>query len=193
MEFRGQLLKNLLRVLTPEGIAELTTSSSERKKVDLSLLLRSDLEGADYQEVMESYQSGGENEFIEEDQDHEAKILPFEEDSGPKVEEVPLQVGQRVAHLLNEYSHVFAELDKKVLGPKRFPKIKGRGGRKQTSELILEQKEKLHASYSKIKSMEVLSLYEMTKKNEVKKTKDEAKDDFSFSSQLGVLINKKQD
>lgn len=188
MEFRGQLVKNLLRVLTPEEIAELTTSSSEKKKVDLSILLRSDLKGDDYNEVMENHQDTSSEE---DDESQEAKILPFEE--GETVEKTFVyQVGQRVAHLLSEYSKVFEELDKKVLGPKRFPKRKSSSGRKQTSELILEQKEKLHASYSKIKSMEVLSLYNSTKKNEVRKTKGDAKEDFSYSSQLGVLVNKKQ-
>lgn len=189
MEFRGQLVKHLLRVITPEEIAELTTSSSEKKKVDLSILLKSDLEGKDYNKVMEEYQDDpGEDE---EESLTEAKILPFDEDA-PAKEKVVYQVGMRVAHLLSEYSKVFAELDKKVLGPKRFPKRKSHFGKKQTSELILEQKEKLHASYSKIKSMEVLSLYAATKKNEVRKKSPETKEDFSFSSQLGVLINKKQ-
>jgi hypothetical protein len=189
MEFRGHLVKNLLRVLTPEEIAELTTSSSERKKVDLSLLLRSDLDGADYNEIMEKYQDKSSDDSPKESE--EAKILPFDSSEEP-VETIVYQAGERVLHLLSEYSKVFAELDKKVLGPKRFPKRKGSSGKKQTSALILEQKEKLHASYSKIKSMEVLSLYQDTKKNEVRKREKDAKEDFSFSSQLGVLINKKQ-
>lgn len=189
MEFRGQLVKNLLRVLTPEEIAELTTSSSERKKVDLSLLLRSDLDGADYNEVMDNLQDSPSDD--DSGSPEEAKILPFDSEQ-EEVEKVTFQTGQRVLHLLSEYSKVFSELDKKVLGPKRFPKRKGSYGKKQTSELILEQKEKLHASYSKIKSMEVLSLYQNTKKNEVRKREKDSKEDFSFSSQLGVLVNKKQ-
>lgn len=188
MEFRGQLVKNLLRVLTPEEIAELTTSSSEKKKVSLSLLIESDLKGEDYLEVMETYQ--GPEEEKEKGELTEAKIIPFEEEKGEDEVTFDFQAGQRVHSLLQEYGKVFAELDKKVVGAKRFPKKKGYSGRKQTSELILEQKKKLHDSYSKIKSQEVLSLYQETNSNEVmKKSKDE---DFSYSSKLGVLINKKQ-
>lgn len=188
MEFRVQLVKNLLRILTPEEIAELTTSSSERKKVSLSILMESDLSGENYIDVMESHQDG------DEDKDksglEEAKILAFEEDSPEEETPFVFQVGQRVHSLLEEYGKVFAELDKKVLGPKRFPKKKGYSGKKQTSELILEQKKKLHDSYSKIKSQEVLSLYQETNATEIQKRSND--DDFSYSSKLGVLINKKQ-
>ncbi len=187
MEFRGQLVKNLLRILTPEEIAELTTSSSERKKVDLSLLIQSDLGGENYQEVMERLQSSSESQ---EEEEGEAKILPFEGEEASEEVKFTFQAGQRVHALMEEYGKVFAELDKKVLGPKRFPKKKSFSGKKQTSELILEQKKKLHDSYSKIKSLEVLSLYQETNATEVhKKTSEE---DFSYSSKLGVLINKKQ-
>lgn len=188
MEFRGQLVKNLLRILTPEEIAELTTSSSEKKKVNLSLLIQSDLNGENYIEVMETYQNPDDGN--DEKELGEAKILPFGEEEVEEEVSFVFQVGQRVNSLIEEYGKVFAELDKKVVGAKRFPKKRSFSGKKQTSELILEQKKKLHESYSKIKSQEVLSLYQETNSNEVqKRTKDE---DFSYSSKLGVLINKKQ-
>lgn len=189
MEFRGQLVKNLLRVLTPEEIAELTTSSSEKKKVSLSLLMQSDLNGENYLEVMETFQSPDEELRGKKDLS-EARILPFDSEHAEEDVSFTFQAGQRVHALLEEYGKVFAELDKKVLGQKRFPKKKSYTGKKQTSELILEQKKKLHDSYSKIKSQEVLSLYQETSATEVqKRSKDE---EFSYSSKLGVLINKKQ-
>lgn len=187
MEFRGQLIKNLLRILTPEEIAELTTSSSEKKKVSLSLLIQSDLEGEDYEEVMEKYQKVGESK---EEELSEAKILPFDTEGVEEGVAFTFQTGQRVHSLIQEYGKVFAELDKKVLGNKRFPKKNSFSGKKQTSELILEQKKKLHASYSRIKSQEILSLYRETNSTEIQKSKSE--EDFSYSSKLGVLINKKQ-
>lgn len=188
MEFRGQIIKNLLRVLTPEEISELTSSSSEKKKVGLSLLLSSDLKGEDYQKIMDSMQV--EETKVSNQSTSEAKILPFDEEEREE-QLLVLQTGQRVAALMLEYGKVFKELDKKVLGPKRFPKIKSRGNRQQTSTLILEQKKKLYESYSKIKSKEILNLYRVNKDVDLVK-KNGSEDDLSFSSKLGVLINKKQ-
>lgn len=192
MEFKGQLIRNLLRILTPEEIADLTTSSSGMKKVSLSLVLESDLHGENYKEVMERLQIEEEEEEAEDSSDGKAKILPFNQTGEETAEDViSYQAGQRVHALIMEYSKVFQELDKKVLGPKRFPRRSSSSGKKQTSMLILEQKAKLHNSYAKIKSKEVMSLYQQSSNADVRKKKDE-EEDFSFSSNLGLLINKKQ-
>ena len=186
MEFKGQIIQNLFRILTPEEISELTTSFSGKKKVSLSLLVQADMKGLNYEDVIEKEQTG-------EEEEHKAKILPFDEETESKELEEPLilQVGQRVLKLLHEYEKVFKELDKKVLGQKRFSKKRSSTGRKQTSTLILEQKKKLHNSYSKIKSMEVLTLYKDTSNVDIEQQK-RSKEEFSSSSKLGVLVNKKQ-
>ncbi len=194
MEFKGELIRNLLRILTPEEIAELTISSSGKKKVNLSLIIETAMQGEDYKVVMEREQE----ESVEEGELGEAKILEFESDSTSEESTISYQAGQRVHALLQQYGQVFAEMDKKVMGPKRFPKRKSAANRQPTSALIIEQKKKLHDSYAKIKSMEVLSLYHESKavdvpKRNVNKSKDKKEEkDFSFSSRLGVLINKKQ-
>lgn len=189
MEFRGQLIRNLLRILTPEEIADLTTSSSGMKKVSLSLVLESDLIGKNYREVIEELQK---EEAEEEDtEDGKAKILPFENEPEEEAPAFHIQAGQRVHSLIQEYNKVFKELDKKILGPKRFPKRSTSGNRKQTSMLILEQKAKLHSSYAKIKSKEVMSLYQKSSSAEVRKKSDD-ENDFSISSNQGLLVNKKQ-
>ena len=190
MEFKGQIIKNLFRILTPEEISQLTTSFSGKKKVNLSLLVKADMDGLDYEDVIEREQ-GGEEPKIE---NGKAKILAFDGESsiGPEDEAcLVFQVGQRVSKLMQEYAKVFAALDKKVLGQKRFAKKKSLSGRKQTSTLILEQKKKLHKSYSKIKTMEVLSLYKYTSNVDIEQQK-RSKEEFSSSTQLGVLVDKKQ-
>ncbi|MCR9206011.1 MAG: hypothetical protein NXH75_15620 [Halobacteriovoraceae bacterium] len=186
MEFKGQLIRNLLRILTPEEIADLTTSSSGMKKVSLSLVLESDLIGKNYRDVIQELQ-----EEEEPEDDGKAKILPFDEEVENEIKPISIQAGQRVHALIQEYNKVFKELDKKVLGPKRFPKRSSSGNRKQTSVLILEQKAKLHSSYAKIKSKEVMSLYQQSSNTEVRKSSEDEKD-FSISSNQGLLINKKQ-
>ena len=55
--------------------------------------------------------------------------------------------------------------------------------------LILEEKAKLKKSYTKIKSKEILQLYLDESKVHVKKNLEE--DDFSFSTDEGLLVNKK--
>lgn len=189
MEFKGELIRTLLRVLTPEEIGDLTISSTGKKKVDLSLIIESSMSGLDYKKVMEKKQE--ESEESDDESLGEAKILAFDEKADEVVEPISFQAGQRVHALMEQYGKVFAEMDKKVMGPKRFPKRKSAANRQPTSALIIEQKKKLHASYSKIKSMEVLSLYNENKSVDIPHNKGK-EEDFSFSSRLGVLINKKQ-
>ena len=188
MEFKGQLVRKLLRILTPEEIADWTISSTGKKKVGLSLLLESNLNGEDYNEIMEKNQVD-EDVSMSPKEIGEAKILPFDEEASED-ESFTFQVGKRVHALLGQYGKVFLEMDKKVLGPKRFPKRKGTAKQQPTSSLIIEQKKKLHASYSKIKSMEVMSLYKDSIAAEINPNQEE--DDFSFSAREGVLVNKKQ-
>ncbi len=187
MEFKGHIIQQLFRILTPEEISQLTTSFSGVKKVSLSLLVKADMDGLNFEEVIEREQ----NE--DEKGDADAKILPFEDTEEVSAEEAVLvfQVGPRVSELLIEYSKVFAELDKKILGQKRFPVRRSASGKKQTSTLILEQKKKLHKSYSKIKSAEVMTLYKDTSNVDIEQQK-RSKEEFNSSSKLGVLINKKQ-
>lgn len=177
------IIRSLFRILTPEEISDLTTSTNSRKKVGLSLLLEKDLKGDSYKELFEA-------EETDEEETNEAKILPLNGDEvNESAEKVIYQVGEKTNLLLIEYSKVFQELDKKVLGPKRFPKRKSSSNKKQASVLILEQKEKLHASFCKIKSQEVYRLYKSSASVELSKSGNE---EDTYSLQSGVLVNKRQ-
>jgi|GEM_PF-631738 len=189
MEFKRQLIKDLLRILTPEEISELTTSYGGKKKVSLSLLTEADLVGNSFEKVMEKAQ----DEEISETEGDEgkAKILPFDGVHQELEESFSAQVGPRVIKLMAEYDKAFKKMDQTVLGPKRFAKRKGNGQKQQTSTLILEQKKKLFKSYSKIKSMEVLTLYKTTGSVTIELDKSKREEN-AYSDSKGVLVNKKQ-
>jgi len=192
MEFQGHLVRNLLRILTPEEIDDLTMSSSGMRKVSLDEVLQSDLEGKNYEEVIRDLQED-ERIRMEEKQntDGKAKVLPLSSESKENEDElkVKFNTGERVKNLLKSYEEIFKELDNKVLGLKRFPKRSRASNKKQSSVLILEEKAKLKKSYTKIKSKEILQLYLDESKVHVKKNLEE--DDFSFSTDEGLLVNKK--
>jgi len=196
MEFKGHLIMSLLRILTPEEISKLTTSHSGQKKVPLSLLLTTDVDGGSYKEVIEDKKKEASDAEAEG-----AKILKFDENAAdigaekgealPEIEHFHFQSGQRVHKLLEAYGRTFLKMDKNIFGQKRFPKKIGSATSKQASTMIIEEKKKLYNSYSKIKRMEVLSLYKDTSDVDIQSQKRN-KDELSHNSSLGVLINKKQ-
>ncbi len=196
MEFKGHLIMSLLRILTPEEISKLTTSHSGQKKVPLSLLLSADVGGKNYKDVIVDKKRENE-EAIE---GTGAKILKFDENLENAVElnleDVPkerfvFQSGQRVDKLLEAYSRTFQKMNKNIFGQKRFPKKVSSANTKQASTMIIEEKKKLYNSYSKIKKMEVLSLYKNTSDVDIQSQKRN-KEDLGHNSSLGVLVNKRQ-
>ena len=199
MKLKGHLIMSLLRILTPEEISKLTTSHSGQKKVPLSILLCADRDGNNYKDIIEDQKAKAKAESEGETEGKGgAKILKFGdseevaavEETSPK-ESFTFQSGPRVERLMNEYSKVFEKMNKSIFGQKRFPKKKGSHNTKQASTLIIEEKKKLYDSYSKIKKMEVLSLYKDTSSIDIENQKRN-KDDIGHNTSIGVLINKKQ-
>lgn len=198
MEFKGHIIMSLLRILTPEEISRLTTSHSGQKKVPLSMILTADVDGKNYRDIIEESRRSSEDSAEKEEG---AKILKFDENPAeavelslndiPKQEKFFFQSGQRVLKLLEAYVKTFEKMNKNIFGQKRFPKKTGSANVKQASTMIIEEKRKLYNSYSKIKRMEVLSLYKNTSDVDIHSQKRN-KEDLGHSSSLGVLINKKQ-
>ncbi len=201
MEFKGHLIMSLLRILTPEEISKLTTSHSGQKKIPLSLLLSADVDGLNYKSVIEKKKREYEDKVEADAAGKGAKILKFDEnlenavelsrEEAPRQERFTFQSGQRVERLLLAYSKTFEKMNKNIFGQKRFPKKASSANNKQASTMIIEEKRKLYNSYSKIKKMEVLSLYKNTSDVDIQSQKRN-KEDLGHNSSLGVLINKKQ-
>jgi hypothetical protein len=185
MEFKGEILGYLLRIITPVVIAELSTASSGKTKKSLSQIMTK------YDEMDEPGSSEGSSEA-------EAKVLPFGEALADEIDEsLTYQCGQRVHGLFQEFSKLCLEMESQVLGASRLPKKKI-SNCVNSSDQLIEQKKKFENSYALIKSQEVLSLYKtVSKVNVIKEEKTlektKAKDkDFLSDREKGILINKKQ-
>src|SRR5690606_24785131 len=137
----SSLMMNLLRILTPEEINELTTTSEGNKRVPLTHLMFHKM-GLETSEVIETSSL--------------AKILPFtyaekEQDDESVDQDEQIEVGtseelvQEIVCLEQETSLATEE----VSGQGRLP----------TSVFILHEKKRLEASVHKMRSKELLKNY----------------------------------
>ena len=163
------LIRNLLRVLTPDEMGELTAQGNVTAKDALTDLLHGHNQG---QEI--SYGPAG-----------MAKVLEFPDLMSPdiSVEEASDEIitGEKVHQFINQF-----------ITKVRFESHKVHPGATpvETSTFILNEKERFKAVYSRLKGKEVLDLYA---KNSVVDLEQERKNrrDLSKNSSTGVLVNKK--
>lgn len=177
---------NLMRILTPEEINDLTTTYYSEKRVSLTALLDENFLGIKVEE--ESSEEADENEG-------KAKILPFNQklENQEAVEEEILKgqyrVGKQVLLLFNKLYGISADSFDGMKVDQVDVKIEK--GKKGTSLFILDQKEKLDSSQRKLKTKEVMGTYAKVASVDIQ-TEKEHKDDMSWSSHSGLLVNKKQ-
>jgi hypothetical protein len=164
------LLNSILRVLTPEEINELTTTSTGENRVSLTDIINQRLDGVGH--------DFSDNETM-------AKILPFKranEQEEDVEEAVEVQAGDRC----NEFIERFLER-RKVSDTA----LDSKGELVETSSFIFKEKERFAYSQAKLKQKEVLGLYKQNAAVDVDQVRA-LKDDLSQSAQSGVLVNKKQ-
>ncbi len=168
---KNLLLGHLLRILTPDELNELTTTSKGRNLVSLTKMLTSDLD----------------------DEKSGAKILPFKrkeeseeshesEDAGEALA-ITIECGAKCKSILDDHVKRITILDRAY--SKNCPV------NQETSSFIISEKTRFKENYNKIKSKEVLSLYEKNASFDIQREKNQ-KEDISSSSNVGVLVNKKQ-
>ena len=161
----ASLLNDLMRILTPEEISELTSTSSGNSRIELTDLLN-------------SFEDG---EVINDIEEYSAKILPFKK-SDKIEEEITYQAGPKVIEYINHFYH------KKSLGDTS----KSSDGKSvETSTFIIKEKERFQYVQAKLKKKEVMSLYMKNANVDIEQEKT-LKDDMAKSSRSGVLVNKKQ-
>ncbi len=181
------LFRKLLRIITVAEINDLVTLSSGRKRVSLTEIVNREMEGKPYEFLHDGESDNGKG--------NKAKILPFDFDISAfkKRREKPttleLKCGARCQQLLVHWSYKFAEMDKNLLMAKRLPKRKEVIGQKQMSTFILEEKKKIKDSFSKLKKIEVMKLYDKTASINLEVEKASEDDE---PTESGVLINRKQ-
>jgi hypothetical protein len=184
---RKFLIMNLMRILTPEEINDLTTTYYGEKRVSLTALLDEDFLGI----------SPEENSDTEEVEENKAKILPFNKDAEvPVPQDSPAEVikgqhkvGQNVLKLFNKLYGISEDSFDGMRTEQVDVKIEK--SRKGTSLFILDQKEKLESSQKKLKTKEVMGTYAKVASMDIQ-TEKEHKDDLAWSSHSGLLVNKKQ-
>jgi hypothetical protein len=162
------LLGDILRIITPEEISELTATSSGSSRLELT-------------DMLDQFEDGEKFDFTN---DEGAKILPFKK--GGEVEEeeqlAPVQAGPQVHEYFQHY------IEKMKIGD-TSKDVKG--NTVETSVFILKEKERFKYVQSKLKQKEVMGLYMKNAGVDIEQEKT-LKDDLSKSSRTGVLVNKKQ-
>lgn len=176
MKGKNPLLYHLLRILTPDELNELTTTSKGRNLVSLTKMLTKDISDEDP------------NDDLEED--HEAKILPFKSKESDEVETINedgmafhVECGERCMVILDDHIKRITVLNRNY--SKNCPVTQ------ETSSFIISEKDRFKDNYNRIKSKEVLSLYKKNADIDINREKS-SKEDLQSSSNVGVLVNKKQ-
>ncbi|EQC45145.1 hypothetical protein M899_3442 [Bacteriovorax sp. BSW11_IV] len=165
------ILMDIFRLLTPEEINKLTTSSIGDKRVSLT-------------EMMTRYDHG-EIPVSEEG----AKILPFKKPGAQEevVEEEKIRLeffaGAEVQKYLDHYFEK-AKINESY-GDAKSSKFM------DTASFIINEKKRFNYSQTKLKGAEVLKLYRKNSSVDIEQER-KLKDDMSKSAQVGVLVNKKQ-
>ena len=171
---RSSLMMSLLRILTPEEINELTTTSEGNKRVPLTQLMYRKM-GVATEEEIESASL--------------AKILPF---TFPEQED-PEQSAENLAEPIeNIESAASSEAeDDGTSGAEQADDEAGpNNGRLPTSVFILHEKKRLEAHVHKMRSKELLKSYRKNASLDIEQEKG-LRDDMKKSSRSGVLVNKK--
>ena len=175
MAGKNVLLYHLLRILTPDELNELTTTSKGRNLVSLTKMLSKDLESDKHQA----------------EEDEGAKVLPFkgkesDEEIVPERSEVlafDIACGEKCLVILDDHVKRITVLNKNY--SKNCPVGQ------ETSSFIISEKTRFKDNYNRIKSKEILSLYKKNANLDIEREKSDGQD-ASGSSNIGVLVNKKQ-
>ena len=171
MAAQNIILTNILRLLTPEEINELTTRSEGVNRFNLTEMLDQDM---------------SEGLIFEENENGDgAKILPFKKeiDEDDVIDkEVAFIAGEKVSEYMQHY------FIKNSLGNTATDSS---GNTLDTSVFILNEKKRFQYSQAKLKEKEVIGLYKKNASVDIEQEKS-IKDDMSKSTKYGVLINKKQ-
>ncbi|MBH48022.1 MAG: hypothetical protein CME71_07605 [Halobacteriovorax sp.] len=165
---RSSLMMSLLRILTPEEINELTTTSEGNKRVPLTQLMylkmgvetSSEVESASVAKILPFT-------FPDKDDDTAENSTADEALESPEVEALETEA--------DEQAQVdSSESDEKL----------------QTSVFILVEKKRLENTVHKMRSKDLIKSYKKNASIDLEQEKG-LREDMSQSSRSGVLINKK--
>ena len=166
---RSSLMMSLLRILTPEEINELTTTSEGNKRVPLTQLMYLKM-GVETSDEMESASVAKILPFTFPDKDDDTddeKSTLNEASQGPDIEVAEIEPDEQA-------QADPSESDEKL----------------QTSVFILVEKKRLENTVHKMRSKDLIKSYKKNASIDLEQEKG-LREDMSQSSRSGVLINKK--
>jgi len=184
MAATNHLIMELLRIITPEEVGEITTKHNGGKFQSLTDLVNERVQKNIFRNFAQN---------IEQDEGEGAKILPFkledlDEDLSANEESVD-------APDLNpaEISRGLTELAKNMLDKKSSVEHEEQDHDtdENMSSFILIEKARLKKSQQTLKRKEVLELYQKNISVDVEQIRGQ-EDNLSQSKEAGVLVNKKQ-
>lgn len=165
----ASILTDILRLLTPEEISELTSTSTGSTRASLT-------------DLLDMFEDGEELDFTDRFTDEGARILPFKKAQEVEEEVVHLNTGRQVCEYIEHfYSNKEMTKSDKTNKPETVV----------TSLFILKEKERFKYVQGKLKQKEVLDLYLKNSGVDIEQERM-LKDDLSKSARSGVLVNKKQ-
>lgn len=198
MAVQNLLIMKLLRIITPEEIADIATKHNGGKFLSLTNLVSERVEHKIYRDfsgtesVDEIHEAHAK---IEEDRNGaQAKILPFNKKSveledknedSPGIEKAHLSVKAiSTSQIASEYAEekvVVAVQDQRLIHKED----------ENMSSFILIEKARLKNSQKNLKQREIIDLYQKNSNVDVEQIKSTNNDPTS-SSEVGVLVNKKR-
>lgn len=181
------MMMNILRIITPEEIGEITTKHNGGKFLSLTDLIDERIE----KNILRNFQEDAAPVL------HDAKILPFKK---PGQESADLE-----ASLSSDTDTKFDPNQEMEQGPTSLTAMlndeaesaetsedeKDHREDENMSSFILIEKERFKRSQQVLKKKEIMDLYQQTAKVEVEQIKH-ANQNLATSGLDGVLINKKQ-
>ncbi len=184
MSAPNYMMMNILRIITPEEIGEITTKHNGGKFISLTEL------------IDERFDKNVIRNFAEpqEFNQTEAKILPFKKNSdeitqSPNETEINLESEETI--LTESLESVISEDSQSAVKKTSTDRGLEHNEEENMSSFILIEKERFKKSQLTLKKKEIMELYQQTAKAEVEQLRH-SNQNMNTSTLDGVLVNKKQ-
>ena len=179
----NHLIMNLLRIITPEEVGEITTKHNGGKFVALTDLVNERVQ----KNIFRNFSS---NNHQAEESSGEAKILPFRPDNQDQTEESKeLESADKLEINTEGIKDSLHQLAKRMQ-QKSIEKVEHVEDENMSSFILIE-KARLKKSQQQLKQKEILELYQKNINVDVEQIRGQ-EDNLTQSRETGVLVNKKQ-
>lgn len=197
MAVQNLLIMNLLRIITPEEIADIATKHNGGKFLSLTDLVNERVE----KKIYRDFSSADSVDEIHEDhaqqileKDGGAKILPFNQKMQNEDENSPEQISdEAIEPRFVVQAKATSQLAPQVydqIAPKKAIAVEHKEDENMSSFILIE-KARLKTSQKSLKQKEIIDLYQKNSNVDVELIKSTNQNP-SSSGEGGVLINKKQ-